>query len=161
MAQHWLVKSDPEHYSFDDLVRDATTRWDGVTNALALIHIRNMKKGDPVVVYASGDVKAAIGLARVASDPYPDPKAGDPKIVVVDLAAGERLARPVTLAEIKADPAFAGFELVRFSRLSVMPVSPAHWTRLLQLTRTEPGSFSLTSRPSKSKPRPRAKAKKR
>ncbi|MBI1851757.1 MAG: EVE domain-containing protein [Planctomycetes bacterium] len=131
MAKHWLVKSDPDHYSFDDLVRDGKAAWDGVTNTTALIHIRAMRKGDDVIVYASGDVKAAVGLATVARDPYPDPKVGDPKIVIVDISAKKALPRPVTLAEIKADPAFRDCDLVRISRLSVMPLTDAHWRRLL------------------------------
>jgi predicted RNA-binding protein with PUA-like domain len=133
MANRWLVKSDPDTYSFDDLARDRKTVWDGVANALALKHIREMRKGDEVLVYHTGDERTVVGLARVASDPYADPKARDPKLAVVDLAAGERLARPVGLAEIKADPAFADFALVRQGRLSVMPVAEPLWKRILAL----------------------------
>jgi predicted RNA-binding protein with PUA-like domain len=133
MPNHWILKTDTDTYSFDDLARERRAVWDGVSNALALKHIRSMAKGDQVLIYHSGDEKALVGLARVASAPYPDPKQDDPKLVVVDIEAGTRLARPVTLAEVKADPAFADLALVRMSRLSVIPVSEAHWKRLLAL----------------------------
>jgi predicted RNA-binding protein with PUA-like domain len=129
----WLVKTDPETYGFDDLVRARRARWDGVANALALRHLGAMRPGDEVLVYESGKVKAAVGRARVVSDPYPDPAADDAKRWVVDLEAGDRLPRPVTLAAVRAEPAFAAFELVRQSRLSVMPVPDALWKRLLAM----------------------------
>lgn len=131
----WLVKSDPEDYSFDDLRRDGKATWDGVSNALALKHIRAMRKGDEVLVYATGKEKAVIGRARVASDPYADPKEKDPKLAVVDLVPEAPLERPVTLAEIKAEPAFADFALVRIGRLSVMAVTDAQWGRILEMAR--------------------------
>jgi predicted RNA-binding protein with PUA-like domain len=133
MPQYWILKTDTDTYSFDDLAREHRAVWDGVSNALALKHIRSMAKGDQVLIYHSGDEKALVGLARVASAPYPDPKQDDPKLVVVDIEAGKRLPRPVTLATVKADPAFADLALVRMSRLSVIPVSEAHWKRLLAL----------------------------
>lgn len=133
MANHWILKTDTDTYSFDDLVRDRRTVWDGVSNALALKHLRAMAKGDPVMIYHSGDDKAIVGLATIVSDPYPDPKAKDPRLVVVDIQAGERLPTPVSLATIKADPAFAELGLVRMSRLSVVPAAPAQWRRLLTL----------------------------
>lgn len=133
MANHWILKTDTDTYSFDDLVRDRRTVWDGVSNALALKHLRAMAKGDPVMIYHSGDDKAIVGLATIVSDPYPDPKAKDPRLVVVDIQAGERLPTPVSLATIKADPAFAQLGLVRMSRLSVVPAAPAQWRRLLTL----------------------------
>ncbi|MFZ5624891.1 MAG: EVE domain-containing protein [Gemmatimonadota bacterium] len=130
---HWLLKSDPETYGFDDLVRDGKTVWDGVKNPQALGYIGQMKAGDMALVYHSNEGKAIVGLARITSDPYPDPKAKDPRLLVVDLAADRRLARPVPLADIKADPAFKDFALVRQARLSVMPVTPAQWNRLLAM----------------------------
>lgn len=133
MPGYWILKTDADTYDFDQLARERRTVWDGVTNALALKHIRGMAKGDQVLIYHSGDEKALVGLARVASAPYPDPKAGDPKLTVVDIEAGERLRSPVTLAAVKADPAFADLGLVRMSRLSVIPVPPAQWKRLLDL----------------------------
>jgi predicted RNA-binding protein with PUA-like domain len=133
MPQYWILKTDTDTYSFDDLAREHRAVWDGVSNALALKHIRSMAKGDQLLIYHSGDEKALVGLARVASAPYPDPKQDDPKLVVVDIEAGKRLPRPVSLATVKADPAFADLALVRMSRLSVIPVSEAHWKRLLAL----------------------------
>ena len=131
MANFWILKTDTDTYPFDQLVRERRAVWDGVTNALALKHIRGMAKGDQAFIYHSGDEKALVGLARIVSDPYPDPKATDAKLTVVDIEAGDRLPRPVTLAEVKADPAFADLGLVRMSRLSVIPVPPEQWKRLL------------------------------
>jgi predicted RNA-binding protein with PUA-like domain len=133
VARFWILKTDADTYPFEQLVRERRAVWDGVSNALALRHIRSMAKGDQVLIYHSGDEKALVGLARVVSDPHPDPPAGDPRLVVVDIEAGDRLGRPVTLAEIKADPAFAELGLVRMSRLSVIPVPPEQWKRLLGL----------------------------
>jgi predicted RNA-binding protein with PUA-like domain len=131
----WLVKSDPESYGFADLLRDGRTRWDGVKNALALRHMRSMAAGDEVLVYETGDLRAVVGTATVAKAPFPDPKAKDPRIVAVELAAGVALRRPVTLAELKGDPALAAFPLVRIPRLSVMPVAAAEWKAVLSRSR--------------------------
>jgi predicted RNA-binding protein with PUA-like domain len=130
----WLLKTEPDCYSWDLLVKDKKTVWDGVNNALALKHIRAMKKGDLVLVYHTGNEKAAVGVAEVASDPYADPNEDDDKLAVVDLKPKRKLARPVTLAEIKADPAFAGWDLLRIGRLSVVPVSDAIWKRIETLS---------------------------
>jgi predicted RNA-binding protein with PUA-like domain len=130
----WLLKTEPDEYSFGDLAKAKKAVWDGVGNALALKHIRSMTKGDEVVIYHTGDEKSAVGLATVASAPYADPTGDDPKLAVVDLRAGKPLARPVTLAQIKADPAFAGWDLLRIGRLSVVPVPDAMWDRLLALS---------------------------
>jgi predicted RNA-binding protein with PUA-like domain len=107
--------------------------WDGVTNALALKHIRSMSKGDAALIYHAGQGKELVGLARIISDPYADPKNDDPKIVVVDVTAERRLPKRVSLAEIKADPRFADLGLVRMSRLSVIPVPPEEWKQLLAM----------------------------
>lgn len=133
MASYWILKTEPSTYSFDDLEREKAAVWDGVRNNLALKHLRQMQPGDEVLIYHTGDEKAAVGLARVASAPYPDPKAKDPKLVVVDIKAAGRLPQPVPLSVIKADRAFADFALVRMSRLSVVPATPAQWKRLLKL----------------------------
>lgn len=133
MASYWILKTEPTTYSWADLVRDGKTRWDGVRNNLALKHIRAMKKGDQLLIYHSGKDKAVVGKAKVASDPYPDPKAKDDKIVVVDIEAGTPLDRPVTLAEIKADSAFEDLALVRMPRLSVMPATGEQWKRMVGL----------------------------
>jgi len=133
MPNYWLLKTEPSTYSFVQLERDGKTVWDGVRNALALTHLRKMRKGDRALVYHTGAEKAVVGIARLAADAYPDPKAGDPRIVVVDLAAERALARPVPLAAIKADPRLQDMPLVRISRLSVMPVTPEEWQHLLEL----------------------------
>jgi predicted RNA-binding protein with PUA-like domain len=133
MPHYWVLKTDTDSYDFDRLVRDGKTVWDGITNATALKHIRSMAQGDRALIYHSGDEKALVGLARIASPPYQDPTVADPKRVVVDIEAGARLRTPVTLAAIKADPAFADLGLVRMSRLSVIPVPPAQWRQLLAL----------------------------
>ncbi|MDQ3440820.1 MAG: EVE domain-containing protein [Planctomycetota bacterium] len=119
---NWLLKTEPGTYSWDDLVRDKRTTWDGVANAAALKNIRAMKKGDLAFVYHTGDVKAVVGVATIASDPYPDPNDKSGKATVVDLKPKSKLANPVTLATIKGDPAFEGFDLIRIGRLSVVSV---------------------------------------
>jgi len=133
VANYWILKTDADTYPFEQLERERRAVWDGVSNALALKHIRSMAKGDRLLIYHSGDEKALVGLARVVSDPYPDPKAGDARLTVVDVEAGDRLPRPVTLATVKADPAFAELGLVRMSRLSVIPVPAEQWKRLLKM----------------------------
>ncbi|HNU82162.1 MAG TPA: EVE domain-containing protein [Thermoanaerobaculia bacterium] len=129
----WLLKTEPSCYRYADLEREGRTVWDGVTNALALKHLRTIVRGDEALVYHTGDERAAVGIARVVSDPYPDPQADDPRRVVVDLEPVRRLPVPVTLAELKADPALREFALLRNPRLSVVPVPPAFRTRLLAL----------------------------
>ena len=133
MPKHWLLKTEPSTYSFADLERDGGAVWDGVSNALALKHLRFMKRGDLAFVYHTGDEKQIVGIAGVTRDPYLDPKGKDPRLVVVDLEPRERLPRPVALAEVKAGVEFRDFELVRMGRLSVMPVSQSHWKKLLQM----------------------------
>lgn len=139
MPAYWILKTEPSEYGYDDLRRDRRTRWDGVSNAVALKHLRTMRRGDRVLVYHTGDEKRMVGLATVASDPYRDPAAGDERAGVVDLEAGEPLATPVTLAQVKADPFFADLGLVRMSRLSVVPVPEPQWKRLLALGGVVPG----------------------
>jgi predicted RNA-binding protein with PUA-like domain len=133
MANYWIVKTEPSTYSYDDLERQKKAVWDGVKNNLALKHLRQMKPGDGVLVYHTGDEKAVVGVAEVTSQAYPDPKQKDPKLAVVDLKADGRLPQPVPLAEIKKDRAFADLGLVRMGRLSVMPASPEQFKRLLKL----------------------------
>ncbi len=122
----WLFKEEPTHYGFDQLVKDGRTTWSGVKNALAQKHLRAVKKGDRILYYHTGDEKAVVGTSTAAGDAYPDPADQSGKAYVVDIMPGKPLARPVTLAEIKASPVFDDFELVRNSRLSVMPVSAVH-----------------------------------
>ena len=134
MANRWLLKTEPGEYSFDNLIRDKKTVWDGVTNALALKHLRAIRKGDDLFIYHTGNVRAAVGLAKAVSDPYPDPSKGDPKIVVIDVVPVRTLKQPVTLEAIKTTLVFRTFELVRLPRLSVMPVPDALWKRILQMS---------------------------
>jgi len=129
----WLLKTEPDHYSYADLERDGTTVWDGVASNAALKHIRAMRPGDLALIYHTGDQRQAVGLAEITSAPYPDPQAGDPKLVVVDLRPLRQLPQPVTLAAVKADPVFADFALVREGRLSVVPATDAQWARLLRM----------------------------
>ena len=133
MAQ-WLVKEEPEHYSYDQLVKEKKTVWAGVKNPLAQKHLRSIKRGDRVFYYHTGKEKAIVAIATAASDAYPDPKDATKKAFVVDIAPVKKLARPVTLAEVKADRAFASFPLVRMSRLSVMPVTDEEWARIEKMS---------------------------
>lgn len=116
----WLFKTEPSDYSFEQLQKDKRTTWDGVKNALALIHLRKVKRGDEVAVYHTGDVKAVVGIARAAADAKNDAVA----------IAAVRAVTPVPLAGIKSNPKFRNFELLRISRLSVMPVPDALWKDL-------------------------------
>ncbi|PYR34941.1 MAG: EVE domain-containing protein [Acidobacteria bacterium] len=127
---NWLFKEEPSHYSFDALVKDKRTVWSGVKNPLAQKHLHAVKQGDQIFYYHTGDEKAVVGIAKALGDAYPDPNDKSGKHAVVDVAPVRPLERPVTLAEIKADPAFASFALVRISRLSVMPVSSDEWRRI-------------------------------
>jgi predicted RNA-binding protein with PUA-like domain len=131
----WLLKTEPSSYSWDDLKREKKSTWDGVSNATALKHLRTMKKGDQVLIYHTGDVRAAVGIAEITRGPYPDPKEEDEKLVVVDLKPKEALAREVTLNEFKADKTFAGWDLLRISRLSVVPVPEKMWDRVMELAK--------------------------
>ena len=130
---YWLFKTEPDCYSWDNLVQDQRTTWDGVSNAVALKNIRTMKKGDLAFMYHTGDERAAIGIAEIVSAPYPDPKESDERLAVVDLKPKQKLPRAVTLSDIKADKAFAGWDLLRISRLSVVPVPDSMWQRVLEL----------------------------
>lgn len=130
---YWILKSEPSVYAFEQLERDGRAVWDGIRNAQALIHLRQMQPGDQALIYHSNEGKALVGLAEIVSAAYPDPKLDDPKLVVVDVVPGRRLPTPVTLAAIKAVPTFATLGLVRQSRLSVVPVTAAHWKALLKL----------------------------
>jgi len=126
----WLLKTEPGEYAYDDLERDRRAVWDGVSNPVALKHLRAMRSGDPVYVYHTGTVKAVVGVARVARDAYPDPKLRDPKRVVIELVPVARLARAVTLSELKQLASFAASPLVRQGRLSVVPLTGAQWTAI-------------------------------
>jgi predicted RNA-binding protein with PUA-like domain len=129
----FLFKTEPSTYSYSDLVRDKHAVWDGVSNPVALRHLSTLKKGDTVVIYHTGDEKSVVGLATAASDPYPDPKLGDPRRLVTDLTPDRSLPKPVSLAQVKADAVLKTTELARLPRLSIMPFTPVHFRRLLEL----------------------------
>ena len=129
MPNHWILKTEPSTYSWDDLTREKTAVWDGVSNPVALKNLAAMRVGDDALIYHTGGEKAVVGLARVTKAAYPDPKAGDPKLLVVELEPVRPLAQPVTLTEIKADKRFADSPLVRQGRLSVVPVTEDQFTR--------------------------------
>ena len=132
---NWLFKEEPSSYSFEALKKDGATVWAGVRNPLAQKHLRSVKKGDRIFYYHTGNEKAVIGVAKATSDAYPDPNDKTGKAAVVDIAPERPLARPVTLAEIKASKAFASFALTRLPRLSVMPVSDAEWKEIERLSK--------------------------
>lgn len=127
MATRWLFKTEPSVYSYQQLVKDKKTVWDGVANNLALKNLRDIKKGDLVFIYHTGDEKQAVGIARALGGAYPDPSKKDPKLLVVDVEPVKALSKPVTLAQVKADKKLANFDLVRNSRLSIMKVTDEQW----------------------------------
>jgi len=135
-AGGWLFKEEPDHYSYADLERDGATRWDGVSNNLARKNLRLLKPGDRVLFYHTGMEKAVVGEMRVVHGPEADAKSDDPKAVVVTVEPVRRWRQPVSLERIKAEAVFAGWDLVRLPRLSVMPVSPEQWRRLEELGET-------------------------
>ncbi|WP_165324500.1 EVE domain-containing protein [Rhizorhabdus phycosphaerae] len=130
---HWLVKSEPNSYSFADLQRDGHTIWDGVRNNAAALHLKAMRVGDKLFVYHSQEGLAVVGIARVAREAYPDPSDAAGRFVAVEIEPVRALARPVTLAEMKAEPALAGMAMLRQSRLSVSPVTDGEWSTILRL----------------------------
>jgi len=130
---HWLMKSEPESYSWDDLVRDATTEWDGVRNNAARLHLKAMKAGDEAFFYHSMSDKAVVGIMKVVRAAQPDPKA--PEWVTVRVEPVRKLAKPVTLAAVKAEPSLAKMELIRQSRLSVAPVRDEEWAKVLEMAK--------------------------
>lgn len=132
---YWLVKTEPETYSWDDLVKDKKTTWDGVRNFQARTHLKAMQKGDVVFIYHTGDEKSIIGTSKVLKEPYPDPK--DKDWVVVDLTPEKKLKKPISLSQIKADKRLANMVLVRASRLSVQPVKPEEFDLIISLSEGE------------------------
>jgi predicted RNA-binding protein with PUA-like domain len=133
----WLFKEEPTHYSFAKLQRAGKTKWDGVTNNLARKHLRQVQGGDLILFYHTGKEKAVVGVMRAASDAREAPTKADQKAVMVEVEAVRPLPHPVSLARIKADPSLATWELVRLSRLSVMPATEAQWRRVEELSATE------------------------
>lgn len=151
---HWLVKSEPFKYSWDRLVEDGSTFWDGVRNYEARNNLQAMKVGDLALYYHSNEGKEVVGIARIVGEARPDPSIDDPTWVVVDLAPLQRLEEPVTLADVKADPQLAEMFLVKRGRISVVPVTPAEFERVLALGKT---ALREDATPEKLPPRPPAK----
>jgi predicted RNA-binding protein with PUA-like domain len=136
---YWLFKEEPDHYSFGQLEHDRTTLWDGVTNNLARLHLRQVRKGDRILYYHTGKERAVVGEMRAVADARPEPGSGDPKAVVVEVEAVRRLQHPVPLERIKQDPGLGDWDLVRLPRLSVLPVSAEQWRRVAELSKRGEG----------------------
>jgi len=135
MATRWLFKTEPSVYSYQQLVKDKKTMWDGVANNLALMHLKDIKKGDQIFIYHTGDEKQAVGIARALGGAYADPSKNNPRMLVVDIEPVKALAKPVTLAEVKADRQLANFDLVRNSRLSIMKLTDAQWVKMMTMAK--------------------------
>ena len=127
MATRWLFKTEPSVYSYQQLLKDKKTIWDGVANNLALKNLKDIRKGEQIFIYHTGDEKQAVGIARALGGAYPDPSKNDPKLLVVNIEPVKALAKPVTLAQVKADKKLANFDLVRNSRLSIIKVTDEQW----------------------------------
>lgn len=130
---YWLVKSDPDTYAWSDLLKDGKTSWDGVRNYAARIHLRAMKKGDKVLVYHSGGESMVLGIASVTKEFYQDPTTKDEAWISVELKAEKSLKQPVTLQQIKSEKKLANIALIKISRLSVMPVTPDEYHKILEM----------------------------
>lgn len=140
MANRWLAKQEPDGprgYGIDQLKSDGRTVWDGVHNNLALKHMRNMKKGDLVMYYHTGDQRQAVGIMEVTRGPYPNPEEDSERFIAVDVKYKKHLRNPVTLEQMKKEPGFADWELLKISRLSVMPVPGHIWNRILEMSETK------------------------
>ena len=130
---HWLVKSEPNTYSFADLQRDGRTVWDGVRNNAAALHLKAMKEGDEILFYHSNEGLAVVGVARVVKEAFPDASDASGRFVAVELAPVRALAKPVTLSQMKAEPALADMAMLRQGRLAVSPVTGAEWSKILAM----------------------------
>lgn len=139
MASHWLVKTEPNSYSFSDLQRDGKTVWDGVRNNAAALHLKAMKEGDELLFYHSQEGKEIVGIAKVIKPAFPDRSDASGRFVAVEIAPVRPLDKPVTLADLKAEPALAGMEMLRQSRLSVSPVSAEQWKTILEMAEGQAG----------------------
>ncbi|MBS1551355.1 MAG: EVE domain-containing protein [Bacteroidetes bacterium] len=134
--KYWLLKTEPSDYSYDDLLKDGKTVWDGVANNAALICIRNTRKGDIAMIYHTGDERQMVGTAEIISEPYPDPKENNPKLAVFDIKPLKRLKTPVTLSQIKADKKYRDFALVKEARKSVLEVPEEYWKEFMKMSGT-------------------------
>jgi predicted RNA-binding protein with PUA-like domain len=135
--QNFLLKTEPTQYSFDDLLRDKKTVWSGVSAAPALKNIRSMKKGDRAFIYHTGDEKQIVGIAKIISDPYPDPNDKNKKLIVIDIQAERKLVHPVTLVDVKENKDLAAMPLVRIGRLSVQPVTEREWDIIISQSKKQ------------------------
>ena len=133
MSNHWLIKSEPTVWSWDQQVKKGTTHWDGVRNHAAALNLKAMRKGDLAFFYHSNEGKAIVGVCEIVKTAYPDPSDETGKFVMVDVRAVKPLATPVTLAQVKADPKLSAMALLRYSRLSVQPVTAAEWAHICRL----------------------------
>lgn len=130
---YWLVKSEPFKYSWDQLVTDKKTFWDGVRNYAARLHLMAMKKGDEVFFYHSNEGLEIVGIAKIVKEHYPDPTSDDPQWVAVDIAPVKKLKKPVTLQQMKTDKRLAEMKLIKIGRLSVTPVTESEWKAVMDL----------------------------
>jgi predicted RNA-binding protein with PUA-like domain len=135
MATRWLFKTEPSVYSYQQLVKDKKTMWDGVANNLALKNLKDIKKGEQILIYHTGDEKQAVGIARALGGAYADPGKKNPRLLVVDIEPVKALAKPVTLAQVKGDKKLANFDLVRNSRLSIMKVTDEQWDAMMGMAK--------------------------
>lgn len=131
--RYWLIKSEPEVYSWDQLVKDKQTRWDGIRNYAARLHLRSMKKGDEIFFYHSNKGTEIVGIAKVTKEAYPDPTSSDPAWFAIDVKAEKKLAKPVSLEQIKKEKKLSSMALVRISRLSVQPVTEEEWKIIMKM----------------------------
>jgi predicted RNA-binding protein with PUA-like domain len=130
---HWLIKSEPEVYSWDQLMKDKQTRWDGIRNYAARLHLRSMKKGEEIFFYHSNKGTEIVGIATVAKEAYPDPTTTDPAWFAIDVKPLKKLLKPVNLVQIKKEKKLVGMALVRISRLSVQPVTDEEWQLIMKM----------------------------
>jgi predicted RNA-binding protein with PUA-like domain len=135
---HWLVKSEPEVYSWDQLINDKQTRWDGIRNYAARLHLRAMKKGDQLFFYHSNKGTEIVGIAMVSKEAYPDPTSADPAWFAIDIKPFKKLKKPVSLDQVKKEKKLAAMALVRISRLSVQPVTEDEWQIIMKMGGMEP-----------------------
>lgn len=133
--QYWLIKSEPGTYSIDDLIKEKSTEWTGVRNYAARLHLRAMKKGDICFFYHSGDESSVVGIASITKENYPDPTATDGDWTAVDVKAIKKLKTPVTLKQVKAEKILADMPLVKISRLSVSPLTEAHYNKIISMSK--------------------------
>ncbi len=136
MVNYWLAKQEPSSYNLETLKKDKKTVWDGVHNNLALKHINNMNKGDQIMFYHSGDQKQIVGIMEVTSKPYPNPDEENKRFVVVDVKFKSQFTKSVSLSELKKQKKFQNWELLRISRLSVMPVPKSIWDGIIKMSKT-------------------------